>query len=109
MASNTPDILLLFGIEGGGDITSGSGKLISDSLEEIVRKVETNITKQIKIDIDTNSINAAIDKIQSVLNSANFTVNVNGVTAGTQGASGVSSGGGTAKADSEASLLKSIQ
>ena len=43
MASNTPDILLLFGIEGGGDITSGSGKLISDSLEEIVRKVETNI------------------------------------------------------------------
>lgn len=109
MASNTPDILLLFGIEGGGDITSGSGKLISDSLEEIVRKVETNITKQIKIDIDTNSINAAIDKIQSVLNSANFTVNVNGVTAGAQGASGVSSGGGTAKADSEASLLKSIQ
>ncbi|MGN0655770.1 MAG: hypothetical protein ACI4KR_03185, partial [Ruminiclostridium sp.] len=109
MATNSPDILLLFGIEGGGDITSGSGKLISDSLEEIVRKVETNITKQIKIDIDSNSINAAIDKIQSVLSSANFTVNVNGVTAGVQGATSGRSGGSTANADSEASLLKNIQ
>lgn len=109
MATNSPDILLLFGIEGGGDITSGSGKLISDSLEEIVRKVETNITKQIKIDIDSNSINAAIDKIQSVLSSANFTVNVNGVTAGVQGATSGRTGGSTTNADSEASLLKSIQ
>lgn len=67
MAANKKAIKLLFGVEGGGSISSGSGKLINDDIKKIVQEIEKN-TAKIKFSIDTKAFKAEIDKIKTEIN-----------------------------------------
>lgn len=46
----TPDISILIGLEGGFSISSGSGKLIRNQIEGIIRQTQSQIKLQLQID-----------------------------------------------------------
>ncbi len=60
-----PDIELLFGVQGDGDISSGSGKEILTSLNAIIANIEKTNPLKVKIHVDENSCKIRMDnKIQ---------------------------------------------
>ena len=68
MANNsTPDVFLLLGVEGGGDIGKGSGALIARQLKQIMHDVEETITSHLKISLDTDSLAELKSQIEKAI------------------------------------------
>lgn len=83
-SGNSPDIKLLFGVSGNGEISSGSGKLIKDQLDNIVRQINQN-PLQINMQISQQSLNAMKSQIEAIRSAA---ANVSGSGAGSGSGSG---------------------
>lgn len=65
MADEKNVLGILFGVEGGGDISKGSGKLIVDDLTSIVNAINSDKSKlpQIKFDFDFSAIETKLTDI----------------------------------------------
>lgn len=83
-SGNSPDIKLLFGVSGNGEISSGSGKLIKDQLDNIVSKINQN-PLQINMQISQQSLNAMKSQIEAIRSAA---ANASGSGAGSGSGSG---------------------
>lgn len=59
------DISLLFGVEGGGSISSGSGKLIASQLSSIVNQINSN-PLEIKFKADAESLSALSKQLSDI-------------------------------------------
>ena len=68
-SGTNPDIKLLFGVSGNGDIASGSGKLIKDQLDSIVRQINQN-PLQLNMQISQQSINSIRQQINELREAA---------------------------------------
>ena len=72
MVSNSnADVLMLFGVEGGSDVTvKGSGKDMYDDIKEIVKKIQDDITKQLRFEASTDSLKALREQVETALSEA---------------------------------------
>lgn len=70
----TPDIEILVGLQGGASISSGSGKLIRDQIEGIIKQINGQKLTEIKLDVDRGYI---INQINSVTKNPTGNVQLN--------------------------------
>lgn len=75
MANNsTPDVFLLLGVEGGGNIGKGSGQLIATQLKQIMHDVEETITSHLKIKLDQDSLSELKSQIENAIAEARASI-----------------------------------
>ena len=75
MANNsTPDVFLLLGVEGGGNIGKGSGQLIATQLKQIMHDVEETITSHLKIKLDQDSLAELKSQIENAIAEARASI-----------------------------------
>lgn len=87
----TPDIEVLVGVLGGFSIASGSGKLIHNQIEGIIRQTQSRVKLQINID------KAYFKKqVEDALKAIQWTPNVNPPAGGGNGGNGGNGGGNQA-------------
>ena len=71
MASNSnADVLMLFGVEGGGDVRVGSGKDMYADIKKIVEDIQNDITKQLRFEASTDSLKALREQVETALSEA---------------------------------------
>ena len=67
----TPDIRILAGLKGGGELSGDSGQLIQGQLNEIAKKCDL----QIQIGIDKKTLDSLKESIQKELNTVKLNIN----------------------------------
>lgn len=75
MAANKEAIGILFEVEGGGDINSGSGQRINEQLKRIVSAINNSSTIRLKFQIDSNYFNSEIKRLKDQIKKINDAAN----------------------------------
>lgn len=124
------DILLNFGVNGGGSTATGSGKVMYDQVRAIVQSIERNLTRKLSVKFSQESLNAlnqqvskaltiqqvsiATDaatnlrnQIQTILNQGKFTINVEGAVNGLKAGNTLSANSGTSTGTTSRSVTPS--
>lgn len=102
-----PDIRLLFGVDGGGSISEGSGKKIEEDLLKIVEAINGKNEMKIKFGVDDESIKEITAKIQKAMSGISVDISKIGVSSGANEAmSGLSLDNVAASAASNSQVIK---